>query len=170
MNRELRRAALAVALMSLTATATAAAAGETLTGPHRLIDADTIDVAGERVRLEGIDAPERGQRCRDAAGRCYRCGKAATEALRRRVGAGAIRCEVSGRDRYGRALGTCYAADGANLQGWLVRSGHALAYRSTRYVPEEDAARTAGAGMHAGAFVAPWRWRRHERLNPRCPK
>ena len=170
MNRELRRAALAVALMSLTATA----AGETLTGPHRVIDADTIDVVGERVRLSGIDAPERGQRCRDAAGRCYRCGKAATDALRARIGAGAVRCEVSDRDRYGRALGTCYAADGADLQAWLVRSGHALAYRrySRLYIPEEEAARTARAGMHAGAFVPPWRWRRphHERLNPRCPK
>ena len=149
-----------------------AAAGETLTGPHRVIDADTIDVAGERVRLSGIDAPERGQRCRDAAGRCYRCGKAATRALRARIGGGAVRCEVSGRDRYGRALGTCYAADGGDLESWLVRNGHALAYRrySQAYIGEEDAARSARAGMHSGDFVPPWRWRRGERLAPKCPK
>ncbi len=35
-----------------------------VTGPARVIDGDTIEVAGERIRLHGIDAPESGQRCR----------------------------------------------------------------------------------------------------------
>ena len=35
-----------------------------ITGPSRVIDGDTIEVAGERIRLHGIDAPESGQRCR----------------------------------------------------------------------------------------------------------
>ncbi len=30
----------------------------------RVIDGATIEVAGERIRLHGIDAPESGQRCR----------------------------------------------------------------------------------------------------------
>ena len=168
-RRESKRARLAAMVLALSMTT---AAGESLTGSHRMIDADTIDVAGERVRFSGIDAPERGQRCRDAAGRCYRCGKAATDALRARIGAGAVRCEVSGRDRYGRALGSCYAADGTDLQAWLVERGHALAYRrySRRYIPEENAARAARAGMHGGEYVPPWRWRRSHRLNPRCPR
>ncbi len=33
-------------------------------GPVRVIDGDTIEVAGARIRLHGIDAPESGQRCR----------------------------------------------------------------------------------------------------------
>ncbi len=46
-----------------------------------------------------------------------------------------------------RALGVCYAADGTDLNGWLVRQGHALAYRrySTTYVPEEDQAKATQA-------------------------
>ena len=52
----------------LLAAALSATAEESLTGSHRVIDADTIEIGGERVRLSGIDAPERGQRCRDAAG------------------------------------------------------------------------------------------------------
>ncbi len=32
-----------------------------LTGPR---DGDTIEVAGERIHLHGIDAPESGQKCR----------------------------------------------------------------------------------------------------------
>ena len=87
---------------------------------------------------------------------------------------GGVRCRVSNRDRYGRFLGTCYAADGENLNGWLVRNGHALAYRrySLRYAGDEVRARNAGVGMHAGAFVKPWDWRRpkHRRLRPRCPR
>ena len=35
-----------------------------VTGQARVIDGDTIEVAGERIRLHGIDAPESGQRCR----------------------------------------------------------------------------------------------------------
>jgi endonuclease YncB( thermonuclease family) len=34
---------------------------ETLAGPVRVIDGDTLDVAGERVRLWGIDAVEGNQ-------------------------------------------------------------------------------------------------------------
>ena len=39
------------------------ACARTITGKARIIDRDTIEVAGTRVRLEGIDAPERGQEC-----------------------------------------------------------------------------------------------------------
>ncbi len=39
-----------------------------VTGPARVIDGDMIEVAGERIRLHGIDAPESGQSCRRRAG------------------------------------------------------------------------------------------------------
>ena len=66
-----------------------------------------------------------------------------------------------------RALGICYVADGTDLNGWLVRQGHALAYRrySTKYVPQEDQAKAAQAGLWAGAFIKPWDWRRGARLD-----
>lgn len=133
----------------------------------RIIDADTLEVAGQQVRLQGIDAPEAAQACRQASGHRYRCGDRATKALRARIGAGAVTCTIAGRDRYNRALGICYAADGTDLNGWLVRQGYALAYRrySTTYVPEEDQARAAQAGIWAGEFVAPWAWRRGQRLD-----
>ena len=142
-----------------------------LAGAARVIDADTIEVAGERVRLMGIDAPERGQHCRDGAGQSYPCGADATQALRRRIGGADVRCEASGRDRYdpyGRAIATCFAADGGDLNGWLVREGHALAYRrfSQAYVGAEEAARRDRRGMWKGTFVLPWHWRKGERLPP----
>ena len=133
----------------------------------RIVDAETLEVAGQRVRLAGIDAPEAAQACRQANGQRCRCGERATEALRARIGAGAVTCTIAGRDRYNRALGICYAADGTDLNGWLVRQGYALAYRrySTTYVPEETQAQAARAGLWAGEFVAPWAWRRGQRLD-----
>ena len=153
-------ALLAFALLALLA---ASAYAETLSGPARVVDGDTLVIADERMRLAGIDAPETKQNCsRDA--RPWACGRAATQAMRRLVGRNHVRCEVSGRDRYGRAIATCVAG-GRDLQEELVRQGLALAYRrySTRYVPAEDAARAARAGIWAGSFVEPWRWRRQQR-------
>ena len=157
-----------IAICIALAAAPALAADFVLQGEPRVVDGDTIDIGDERIRLEGIDTPERGQRCRDAAGHEYRCGKAATDALQALIGSGAVRCEIEGRGRYGRALGICYAESGHDLNRWLVRQGLALAYRrySERYVAEEEAARAEGLGMHAGEYVAPWDWRRGERLTP----
>ena len=139
---------------------------EILGSVPRIVDADTLEVAGQKVRLQGIDAPESGQSCRQATGHRYQCGEHATQALRTRIGADAVTCTIEGRDRYMRALGICYAADGTDLNGWLVRQGHALAYRrySTKYVPQEDQAKASRAGLWAGAFIKPWAWRRGERL------
>lgn len=139
------------------------AQSETLTGPGRVIDGDTLTVAGERVRLNGIDAPETRQTCtRD--GRPWACGTAATQAMRQLIGQSSIHCEVSGRDKYGRAIATCFA-DGRDLQQQLVRRGLAFAYRkySTRFVPDENAARAEGVGVWSGEFVEPWRWRKGHR-------
>ena len=144
-----------------------AAPAAALSGVPRIIDADTLEVAGQKVRLQGIDAPESAQACRLTDGRRYQCGQQAAAALRTRLGPGAVRCTIENRDRYGRALGTCYTAGGVNVNAWLVRHGHALAYRrySTKYVPQEDQARTGRAGIWAGEFVPPWEWRQGKRLH-----
>ena len=140
---------------------------EILGSVPRIVDADTLEVAGQKVRLQGIDAPESAQSCRQAGDQRYQCGEHATQALRTRIGPDAVTCTIEGRDRYMRALGICYAADGTDLNGWLVRQGHALAYRrySTKYVPQEDQAKAAQAGLWAGAFIKPWDWRRGARLD-----
>ena len=132
----------------------------------RIVDGDTVVLSGVRVRLHGIDAPETRQSCRDARDRRYRCGREATAALIRLAGGG-IRCRMQrGSDRYGRKIGTCYAADGRNINAEMVRLGHALAYRkySTAYVAQEREARARRRGLHRGAFVDPWAWRRGQRL------
>ena len=43
------------------------------TGRATVIDGDTIEIRGERIRLDAIDAPESGQTCE--AGRCRGAGR-----------------------------------------------------------------------------------------------
>ena len=47
---------------------------EILGSVPRIVDADTLEVAGQKVRLQGIDAPESAQSCRQAGGHRYPCG------------------------------------------------------------------------------------------------
>ncbi len=140
-----------------------------ITGPARIIDGDTIDIAGERIRFHGIDAPEARQMCL-ADERVWQCGKRATMALAGFIGDSPVRCEGQGTDRYGRTIATCYVR-GDDIEAWLVRNGWALAYRrySDDYVDEETAAQDAQAGIWRGEFVAPWAWRRGVRLEYLSP-
>ena len=59
----------------------------------------------------------------NAIGQRYRCGDRATEALRARIGTGVVTCTIEGRDRYNRALSTCYTADGTDLNAWAGPAG-----------------------------------------------
>ena len=140
------------------------AQAETLEGRPYVTDADTVRISGERIRLEGIDAPETNQRCKDASGKSYRCGLVSTAALKTKIGHGTIRCKGTKRDRYGRLLGICYLGD-IDLNGWLVRNGYALAYKrySKRYVPQEIQAQKDSLGLWAGEFMPPWQWRKNTR-------
>ncbi len=145
--------------------AAAPVAAQDINGPARVIDGDTIEVAGQRIRLHGIDAPESKQRCR--AGRSeIECGKEATKVLRRIIARKSVTCEERDVDRYGRIVAVCLNSDGEDINAAMVAQGWALAYRqfSNDYVDQEGEAREAGLGMWRGRFVAPWDWRRGSRL------
>src|SRR5690606_17174665 len=77
-------------------------------GAVRVSDGDSLRMGEERIRLEGIDAPELAQTC-IRAGEAYPCGREARDALARLVGDAPVECESRGRDRYGRLLARCRA-------------------------------------------------------------
>jgi len=145
-------------------TALPISAGE-IQGRATVTDGDTIEIRGEAIRLQGIDAPESGQRCRRDDGRVWRCGQNAALALDDRIDGRSVRCTWSERGQYGRLIGTCYQG-GTDLNAWMVRQGWALAYRrySRAYVDAERAARNADRGIWRGDFVKPWNWRDGKRL------
>ena len=157
---DMRILASVILLLSLAWPANAAE----LVGRASVIEGDTIDIRGERVRLHAIDAPESGQWCLDGAGRGYRCGQQAAFALADRIGAQNIRCHLLDRDQYGRHIGRCFLGE-ADLNAWMVRQGQAVAYRrfSMEYVPVEEAARRDEIGLWQGDFDLPWDWRRGDR-------
>ena len=133
-----------------------------IVGVASVIDGDTIEIHGRRIRLEGIDAPESKQTCiRD--GVAERCGQQAALHLSDRIGRLVVSCEPTGTDRYGRTLAIC-SEGGEDLNGMMVRDGMAVAYRafSSRYVDEEDGARDLRRGIWATDFEAPWDWRRKQ--------
>ena len=55
--------------------------GQPVAGRAMVIDGDTIDVAGTRIRLHGIDAPKDGQPCKDGKSRVFDCGPLATAVM-----------------------------------------------------------------------------------------
>ncbi len=134
-------------------------------GVASVIDGDTIEVHGQRVRLHGIDAPESRQLCR-LDGKLWQCGKNAAKALADKIARRPVTCEDLGRDRYKRIIGRCTVA-GEDIGSWMVQQGWALAYRrySLDYVDEEADARSARRGIWASGFVNPWEWRRGTRLD-----
>jgi endonuclease YncB( thermonuclease family) len=127
-----------------------------LSGRASVIDGDTIEIHGQRIRFFGIHAPESHQTC-EADQQTYRCGQQAALALADRIGQQTVSCEKHDVDRYGRVVAVCRAG-GKDLNAWMVSQGWALAYRhySTAYVGEEDAAHAAHLGIWRGPFTAPW--------------
>jgi endonuclease YncB( thermonuclease family) len=132
------------------------AGAETLTGRARVVDGDTLAIAGDTVRLFGIDAPEHGQVCEKADGSGWACGSWASKELARRVRGVTLSCAGGERDRYGRLVATCTAA-GADIAEGLVRDGVAFAYLkySRRYLAVEKQAAVAGAGLWQGRAERP---------------
>jgi hypothetical protein len=71
-----------------------------ITGTASVIDGDTIEIHGTRIRLHGIDAPESRQECARPTGERWRCGQQAALALADHIGRSSISCVPRDRDRY----------------------------------------------------------------------
>ena len=134
-----------------------------VTGTASVIDGDTIEIHGQRIRLHGIDAPESQQECTRRDGTKWRCGQQAALALSNRIGRSAVRCDARGRDRYGRLISVCLK-DTEDLNRWMVANGWAVAYRkySLDYVGDEELAKRAKLGIWSGSLEMPWDWRARE--------
>lgn len=139
-------------------------AGETFAGRAVVVDARSVEVAGKTIRLNGIDAPDRGQICGEwnhSRMVDYPCGEVARAFLASLVADRESYCVGQGRDEAGVTLGFCFV-DGRDIAREMVLAGWALSdtARSSRYASDQETAKTARHGLWAGAFEDPTVWRR----------
>jgi endonuclease YncB( thermonuclease family) len=125
-------------------------------GRPRVIDGDGLEVAGLRLRLAGIDAPELAQTCR-LGGREAACGETARDRLAALVAGHRVACDWGRLDKWRRPLARCRVGD-LDLAAAMVRDGWAVAYGG--HEAEEAEARAAGRGLWGGGFDWPEDWRR----------
>jgi endonuclease YncB( thermonuclease family) len=132
-----------------------------LSGRASVIDGDTIEIHGQRIRLWGVDAPESVQLCRGSDSDLYRCGARAANEIAGFLDGKVVTCEPVDTDRYGRTVARCLTG-GADLGEWLVARGLALdwpRYSHGRHASAQAEARHAERGVWSGSFVEPWLYR-----------
>jgi endonuclease YncB( thermonuclease family) len=146
------------------ASSLAAAPADTIEGRASVIDGDTIDIHGERIRILDIDAPESKQTCTAQNGSEWRCGQKAALALSDWIAQQTVTCATTTRDKYDRHLARCSVA-GQDLGQWMAANGWAVPYRDCKCEVVRDAGAQAKAsqlGIWAGTFMLPWEWRAQE--------
>jgi endonuclease YncB( thermonuclease family) len=139
-------------------------ASQSFAATARVVDGDTLEIAGVRYRLHGIDSPEAGQTCEKKGGGHWACGKAAIAEMQDLVANGVSCDDRGGNDDYGRTIGVCVATDGTVVNARMVETGNAWAYMkySKDYAPLEKAARDAGIGVWQAKTEEPWVYRSHK--------
>ena len=140
-----------------------------ITGFAKVIDGDTIKINSKKIRLYGIDAPEKKQKCKKiyltisfmSFTKDYMCGEVSTQKLIKKINKQKLNCNILDVDRYKRLIGECFKRN-INLNSWMVSNGYAVAYRkySKKYVSDEINAKNNKLGIWQGKFEMPWDYRR----------
>jgi len=127
----------------------------------KVVDGDTINLNGEKIRFTGIDTPELKQTCTKQGIKDY-CGVTAKKILIDKIGNNIVECIVEGKDQYKRTLAECFV-NNESLSSHLVRSGYAFAYRkySKKFIDDENYAKNNQLGMWSMKFVYPWDFRKN---------
>jgi endonuclease YncB( thermonuclease family) len=135
-----------------------------IAGRASVIDADTVEIHGQRIRIFGVDAPEKRQPCFDADGVKWSCGQRSALLVSEFIRDRPVQCRSKDHDRYGRVVAQCWVA-GVDIGEWLVSNGLAVAYRryASDYIGAEQGAKNRHAGIWSGRFDLPWEWRRQQR-------
>ncbi len=134
-----------------------------ITGVPHVVSGGAVNIGKARLRLAGIAAPALEQLCVDASGGRWTCGLAARDELAKYAEAKPWACQSTRIERFGRTLAKC-TVDGEDIAKWLVRSGWAIAQKSSHdYDADEADAKAAKSGLWAGAFLAPPDWRRRNK-------
>ena len=127
-----------------------------------VVDGDSFVIGSQKLRMDGIDAPEYLQTCSDAAGKPWNCGHKARASLEQMLREPGLACVADAQDRYSRSIVTCSNNRLSDIAAAQVTQGHAVSddYFGIRsYGDEEDAARLARLGIWTGEFMLSSEWR-----------
>ena len=140
-----------------------------ISGFVKVVDGDTIKINSKKIRLYGIDAPEKKQKCKKtyltisfmSFTKDYMCGEVSTQKLIKKINNQKLNCNIIDVDRYKRLIGECFKRN-INLNSWMVSNGYAVAFRqySKKYVSDEINAKNNKLGIWQGKFEMPWDYRR----------
>ena len=140
-----------------------------ISGIAKVTDGDTIRIDKKKIRLLGIDAPEKKQQCSKtwltisfiSFNKDYPCGQISTDKLKKKINNKMLICKWTDKDRYKRFIAECFK-DKTNINAWMVRNGYAVAYikYSKKYVAQENIAKKEKLGLWAGTFEMPWDFRK----------
>jgi endonuclease YncB( thermonuclease family) len=130
-----------------------------------VVDGDSLRIGHDDIRIEGIDAPELRQSCRNSDGREWPCGRAARARLTELLSGAEIICRQTGKDRYGRTLAVCAAGSVRDIGEAMVLAGLAVNYDryGDRYLAAQTQARAVRRGIWSGPFETPENWRAAQR-------
>jgi endonuclease YncB( thermonuclease family) len=148
-----------VLLMLLTLTTLAFA--NDLNGEAYVTDGDSLELHRTTIRLNGIDAPESDQLCRDEESELYPCGRIATNALFDFIAKRSVDCVDLDERSWKRTIAVC-SVGGTDIADWMVRNGYALdwpKYSKGGYAEPQAEAKREKRGMWSGTFVEPWKYR-----------
>ena len=125
----------------------------------KVIDGDTIHIGSKKYRFSGIDTPEMKQTCKKD-NQIVMCGVIAKDALVKKINKQQVNCKEEEIDRYKRIVAECFV-NNDSLSKYLVRNGHAVAYRkySMKFVEDEDYAKQNKLGLWSMSFDYPWDYR-----------
>jgi endonuclease YncB( thermonuclease family) len=153
-------------VLALLLFATSPALADTIAGRASVIDGDTIEIHGERIRILDIDALESRQICIDTRDNDFNpwfCGAVAANRLADWIGIRTVICETSGKDGDKRWLARC-SVSAEDLAEWLAAQGWAVPYRDCKCeiirAASENAARSSPGIIRTHFFVRSRSWNR----------
>tara|TARA_B100001063_G_C16753152_1_gene551497 strand:- start:1684 stop:2160 length:477 start_codon:yes stop_codon:yes gene_type:complete len=136
----------------------------------KIVDGDTINLNGDKIRFSGIDAPESFYKGREQL--CLkkkiiiRCGKLSKDFLIKIIGKNTVTCKKEKKpDKYNRILAECFVK-GQSLSKALVKNGFAFdypKYSKKKYSKFQKYAKKNKLGLWDMEFKFPWDFRREIR-------
>lgn len=137
-------------------------------GTASVIDGDSIMVAGQEIRVSGLDAPEWDQPARLSNGRCIIQGTLSTNALKRKIEGRRVRVAVESTDSYDRLVSTVFLGS-RDIGREMVREGFAWSAYGRQYQGEQREAQQARRGIWAHREnLRPAEWRHGDKSRMGC--